>query len=106
MSSTLDQAPMLHAIMVSWTESERGWGYRPDGVSLHISSADAKEYIAKYWSRMPKEVPDEYTRNDDDGKSIGVTPELYHRIRESKGSTLRLGPGEYYQLVEKGSIIR
>lgn len=106
MSAKIFDKPMLHAVMVSWTESEQGWGYRPDGVSLHISSQSAKDYIVEYWKGMPKEVPYEYTRNDDQGKSVGVTPELYHRIRESKGSILRLGPGEYYQLVENGSIIR
>ena len=47
--------------MVRWRESERGWGQRPDGWSLHLSVADANGYIADYWSRQPAVVPSEYS---------------------------------------------
>jgi hypothetical protein len=29
----------------SWLESERGWGVRPDGYSLHLSLGDRKRFI-------------------------------------------------------------
>lgn len=45
-----------------WEESERGWGCRPDGVSLHKSKADCDEYIEEYWEGMPPTAPDEYSR--------------------------------------------
>lgn len=45
-----------------WEESERGWGVRPDGYSLHLTPEDAKAYIEAYWKEQPKEVPDEYER--------------------------------------------
>jgi hypothetical protein len=45
-----------------WEESERGWGTRPDGYSLHLTDADREVFIARYWADMPKYVPDEYSR--------------------------------------------
>ena len=32
-----------------WEESERGWGVRPDGCSLHLTEADRKQFIKEYW---------------------------------------------------------
>jgi hypothetical protein len=46
----------------NWLESERGWGIRPDGYSLHLSRLDRDVYVRQYWDRMPNQVPDEYSR--------------------------------------------
>ena len=48
-------------ICQKWEESEGGWT-RPDGYTLHLSDADRKKFIEAYWARMPKAVPDEYSR--------------------------------------------
>lgn len=48
--------------VMEWEESERGWGTRPDGVSLHKSKADCDAYVKKYWEGMPDRAPDEYSR--------------------------------------------
>lgn len=46
-----------------WEESERGWGVRPDGYSLHATREDVDMYIAEYTKdRNPNFVPDEYDR--------------------------------------------
>lgn len=45
-----------------WDESERGWGVRPDGVSIHLNQQARDAYIKAYWDRMPDTVPDEYSR--------------------------------------------
>jgi len=46
-----------------WEESERGWGVRPDGCSIHISLDDHKKYLnIIYEGRNPTEVPYEYDR--------------------------------------------
>ena len=45
-----------------WEESEKGWGVRPDGYSLHSNQEDVKKYIKEYWDGMPKQTPDEYSR--------------------------------------------
>jgi hypothetical protein len=49
-------------IVQKWEESERNWGVRPDGYSIHLTEADRKAYIKEYWDRMPNETPDEYSR--------------------------------------------
>ncbi len=55
---------MHKVICQKWEESEAGWGTRPDGYTLHLSDADCKKFIKAYWARMPKAVPDEYSRPD------------------------------------------
>ena len=50
------------AVVQKWEESERGWGRRPDGYSVHPDEAARQRYIAAYWARQPKETPDEYSR--------------------------------------------
>ncbi len=52
----------LELVVQKWEESERGWGVRPDGYSLHLTEPDRAEYIKSYWDRMPKAAPSEYTR--------------------------------------------
>ena len=32
-------------VKIDWTETERGWGQRPDGKSFHISMEEAEKYI-------------------------------------------------------------
>lgn len=53
---------MNSVVVQKWEESERGWGQRPDGYSLHLSEEDRKEFIRAYWELMPDAVPDEYER--------------------------------------------
>lgn len=53
------------AYCINWTETERGWGTRPDGHTLHRDLATAQEYVAAHWARLPNDVvPDEYSRPD------------------------------------------
>ncbi len=51
------------AIVQEWTESERGWGYRPDGYTLHLTEEDRVLYVATYYARYNKQdvVPNEYS---------------------------------------------
>lgn len=66
------------AYVVSWTETERGWGCRPDGYSLHESKKDVSAYIAAYWAREKElnpggSVPDEYSRPDNEHRPTLTT---------------------------------
>jgi len=53
-----------------WEESERGWGIRPDGYSLHMTHQDALDYVKKAMKDQEKYfikagvkgVPYEYSR--------------------------------------------
>lgn len=70
-----------------WEESERGWGVRPDGYSIHRTQADRAAYVEGYMTRqqawLGDAVPDEYTRpagpgfagfaDEDDIAELGVT---------------------------------
>lgn len=47
---------------VDWTESEAGWGQRPDGHTLHFSKEMADAYIKAHWDGMPATVPSCYSR--------------------------------------------
>lgn len=54
-------------IVQDWEESERGWGVRPDGHSIHLSMEECKEFSKEFWvkekeNKAPGYVPDCYTR--------------------------------------------
>ena len=64
-----------------WEESERGWGVRPDGYSVHLSLEDAKAYIGAYWDRMPPPPPpDEYSRPCGKPYACHVLPDIYQQL--------------------------
>ena len=44
------------AICQLWEESERGWGCRPDGYSLHKGVETCIAYVTEYWAGMPDSV--------------------------------------------------
>ncbi|MDP6293364.1 MAG: HD domain-containing protein [Candidatus Woesearchaeota archaeon] len=72
------------AISVSWIESERGWGFRPDGCSLHFSEEDYGAYVKEYWADMPDEVPDEYSKPIGDPVPVTVGGSLLVKLKESE----------------------
>jgi len=52
-----------------WEESERGWGCRPDGYTLHLKREDIAAFLrdirARETAGMPANfIPDEYSRPD------------------------------------------
>jgi hypothetical protein len=71
-------------IVQKWEESERGWGTRPDGYSLHLNDADREAFIADYWARMPRGVPDEYSRPDGTPYEATVDNEVFDEVKASK----------------------
>jgi hypothetical protein len=64
--------------------SERGWGQRPDGYSLHLTESDRKQYIKDYWDKMPDEVQDEYSRPEGSPERIDVDETLHAQVKASK----------------------
>lgn len=74
-----------HKVVVQkWEESERGWGQRPDGFSLHMTDTDREAYIKDYWARQPREVPDEYSRPEGTPYATEVDAETYAQVKASK----------------------
>lgn len=79
-----DSSKDVHPVVrVNWTESERGWGERPDGYSFHLTKEDAEAYIKEYWDKMPKEVPDEYSKPGEPLLSQ-VNAKTFRKIKKSK----------------------
>lgn len=64
---------VLHVLQ--WDETERGWGCRPDGFSVHGSAEEMAAYVAAYWAKMPNRIPDEYSRPCSDGHDIAFDPD-------------------------------
>ena len=70
-----------------WEESEKGWGVRPDGCSLHISISDYKSYLEKVYSdRNPVVIPNEYDRIVGDLIEVEVTNKIYDEILNCSNS--------------------
>lgn len=74
-----------------WLESERGWGSRPDGYSLHrirtdllMRNADVESFVRDYWESMPDETPDEYSRPCGEYYVCEIDGETYCKLKESK----------------------
>lgn len=53
---------MIRVLIQKWEESERGWGTRPDGYSIHPSEEARSSYVKAYNDALPAEAPDEYER--------------------------------------------
>lgn len=59
---------MFPVVLQEWLESERGWGKRPDGYSVHLSMEDCKAYIKEDSTEERKrnpsgDVPNCYSRS-------------------------------------------
>lgn len=81
------------AVMETWTESEAGWGTRPDGVSLHLTKEDYESFTKEYWeTNGGGPTPSEYSREDGRTKVVHVSDEIYREIKETKHG-LRLSEG-------------
>ena len=86
-----------------WEESERGWGIRPDGGSLHLTIDDHKKYISDIYKDREKDtkVPDEYERVVGEPIEVMVDPALFSII---KGS-LRLLQYEMNNLIKLEELV-
>lgn len=81
----------LTLIVQKWEESERGWGTRPDGYSLHLTEEDRLAYIREYWNRMPDRVPDEYSRPDGTPYHWRAPQETYDLVAASRNGIRHFG---------------
>lgn len=83
-----------------WTEYERGWGQRRDGVSIHRTFEDYNAFVADYWKKNLKSyVPDEYSREDGQARAIYVEAAIAKRIGKENGAWLT--DYEYYDQIQR-----
>lgn len=76
------------AICQKWEESEKGWGTRPDGFSLHLSYEALAKFITAHWDELPDEVPEEYSRPSGTPYPVGVSDTVFAMLRATGGSLL------------------
>lgn len=73
---------MKKVLLQYWEESERGWGVRLDGASLHINEKELKDYISTvYKDRDPNNVPHEYDRHIGNPFEVEVVDDLYTLVK-------------------------
>lgn len=95
---------MKTAFLDTWTESERGWGQRPDGCTIHLSKEDYKAYVKEYWDRMPNTVQDEYSRPDNNVREVVLSDSLQEKLNKSKNG-ICLWQTQFRELKEKNEIL-
>ncbi len=88
-----------------WEESERGWGIRPDGCSLHLDSNCHKRYINEIYTIRQGEmmVPDEYDRITGPILECFVSDSVFDLLKEK--TSMRLMEYEMNNLIEMQEII-
>lgn len=80
---TIDpNAPKRFGYCVLWTESEQGWGQRPDGYSLHLSLDSVKKMRADLTeSRKGTSTPHEYDHPETGAYPCVIQEEDYQRLK-------------------------
>ena len=81
---------MKKVYLQNWEESERGWGVRPDGCSLHIDLNNHKSYLNSiYQSRDINNIPHEYDRIVGVVREVLVSDVIFNEVVKNSG-VLRL----------------
>jgi hypothetical protein len=82
-----------------WEESERGWGIRPDGCSLHLSTNEHDKYLSEIYSvRQSSLVPDEYDRISGGLVECFISDTLFETLKEK--TSMRLMEHQMRNLVK------
>lgn len=102
-------------VLQTWTESESGWGCRPDGWSLHLSLDDCKKFIAAHDRRQHEyflstglkegQVPAEYTRADDGNTLVTVSSRVYRKMVKRSNYYGINGNGNNPPHVSSGAVL-
>ena len=94
----------MKAILQYWEESERGWGSRADGCSLHRDLASHQKYVDDvYRDRTYHQyVPDQYDRTIGDPTAVEISENLYQSMGVLTG--LRLDEVETNNLLKLNEI--
>ena len=95
---------MKKVFLQFWEESEKGWGVRPDGCSLHINVQNHKEYLCNiYKDRDTNNIPNIYDKIVGDLIIVSVKKDLYELVE--KDLTVRLLQYELFNLIKLREII-
>jgi hypothetical protein len=95
---------MKTILLQFWEESERGWGVKPDGASLHINIETLRNYIKDIYSnRDENHIPQEYDRIVGNPIEVKVTDSIYEIVSISK--TMRIPQYQLNNLIKLKDII-
>ena len=95
---------MNKVLLQFWEESERGWGVRPDGASLHINVESYRKYLSDiYDSRDTQDVPNEYDRVVGSVIETVVSDDIYNMVLSEKN--IRLPQYQLNNLIKLKDII-
>jgi len=86
-----------------WEESERGWGTRPDGCSLHIDNIELDRYVDNIYSDRGDVIPDEYDRTIGGSIEAFVDDELFNKVIVSKN--IRISQNSFNNLILMNELI-
>jgi hypothetical protein len=88
------RAQKIHTVIAQdWEESERGWGTRPDGFTLHLTPEAHRAYVDAFWKRQKAYfdkslgegvTPEEYTRTSGDPRKVDVNATIYKKLLKHK----------------------
>lgn len=75
---------MPRVVCQEWEESERGWGCRPDGYTLHLTEQDRAAYVQAHWDSLPDgRAPSVYSRPRGTPYEIDVDDETLAKVESS-----------------------
>jgi len=79
---------MKRVIVQQWTESELGWGVRPDGCTVHLVEQDKEAFIKAYDKRLREmygsRVPNEYSFPQGESYVGVISDDLYNKLLRNK----------------------
>jgi len=95
---------MNRVLLQFWEESERGYGVRPDGASLHIDIIAYNEYIQNiYKNRDSENVPNEYDRIVGEVIESLVSNDIYSILLSE--NSLRLSQHQLNNLIKLKEVV-
>ena len=69
-----------------WVESERGWGQKPDGYSLHLDQNALDSYLKADAASKNGPVPEVYERPEGRPYNVIASDAVYKQLKKAKGS--------------------
>jgi hypothetical protein len=81
---------MNKVILQIWEESERGWGTRPDGCSMHIDQKERDRYIQAIYDGRKSDttIPNEYERIVGAGVDAFIEDSLFLLVQKDRSIRL------------------
>jgi hypothetical protein len=100
-----NQKPSVPAYAQFWEESERGWGVRPDGVTICKSKEIARKCVEDLCkSYTSPSAPDFYTRESGMPRLIVIPKWLSEEIEKENGKRF-FTDSEFHKMIKNNQII-